>query len=96
MRAKTAKPTTRQVLTAVVHDSRAELALNNPDYRAVGRMFADALEAIDGAVGAAGTVLGAEYADRLPAEPEVRAGQPPEVRARAKTAKTARTTRTGP
>jgi hypothetical protein len=65
------KPTTRQVLAAVVHDTREELRLNNPDYRAIGRMLADALEAIDGALSAATSVLGTDYT------PEKPVGSPP-------------------
>jgi len=67
-------PTARQVLTAVVHDARAELGLNNPDYRTIGLMFADALEAVSreqeaGSIEHAGED---QPPDRVPAPPELR------------------------
>jgi len=59
----------KTVLTAVVHNVRAELTLINPDFRSVGRMIADGLEAL---------------AEHVPEPPEVRAAEPPEVRTRKK------------
>lgn len=87
---KPIEPSAREVLAAVVHDARAELQLNNPDYRAIGRMFADAFQAMT----AAHSVLGTEYSaarpssaepsmvDRQTAEPEIHAAAAPELRTR--------------
>ena len=64
------KPSPRTVLTAVVKEARAELRLNNPDFRCVGLMFADGLEAL------------AERAERIPEPVEVRVSEPNEIRTR--------------
>ena len=93
-RSQNSEPSARQVLAAVVHDARAELKLNNPDYRAIGRMFADGFEAINQAIESAHSVLGTEYPatrtigappediERQPAEPEIHAAAEPELRGR--------------
>ncbi len=62
----------KTVLTAVVSDLRSELGLINPDYRRVGRMVADGLEAL----------LEQEPEDRVPMPVELRDPGPVEVRAR--------------
>jgi hypothetical protein len=59
------KPDRKTVLTAVVTEVRNELSLNNPDYRAIGRMIADGLEAI------------IEPSERVPAEPKLRVREKP-------------------
>ena len=68
-------PTPKTVLKAVVHEMRAELRLNSPDYRRVGLMIADGLEAL------------AERAEKAPDPIEVRVSESPEVRTRAKRGK---------
>lgn len=66
------------VITAVVKDLRSELSLINPDYRRVGRMIADGLEAL--------LNLRPPTSDpeRIPEPVEVRTAEPPAVRARKK------------
>ncbi len=76
--------TTPQILRGL----RAELSLNNPDYRAAGRMIAAALELLDARAPAEEAVLLGETVSlgplpgRQPAPPEVRHAQPPEIRTR--------------
>ena len=64
------KPTPRTVLKAVVSDLRTELNLINPDYRRVGRMVADGLEAL------------LDRAEAMPELVEVRTPDPVELRTR--------------
>ena len=63
-------PSTKTVLTAVVKEVRTELRLINPDYRRVGLMLADGLEALT------------ERAERVPEPVEVRVSQASEIRTR--------------
>jgi hypothetical protein len=62
----------KTVLKAVVKEVRTELGLINPDYRRVGLMLADGLEAL------------AERAERIPEPIEVRTAEPIETRVRKK------------
>ena len=66
------QPSTKTVLRAVVKEVRTELKLTNPDYRRVGLMLADGLDAL------------LERAERVPEPVEVRVSEPGEVRTRKK------------
>lgn len=66
------EPTAKTVLRAVVKEVRSELRLINPDFRRVGLMLADGLEALT------------ERAERVPEPVEVRVSEPVEVRTRKK------------
>lgn len=65
------EPTSKMVLKAVVKEVRTELRLINPDYRRVGLMLADGLEAL------------VERAERVPEPVEVRISDAGDVRTRA-------------
>lgn len=64
------EPSTKTVLRAVVKEVRSELRLINPDFRRVGLMLADGLEALT------------ERAERIPEPVEVRVSEPSEIRTR--------------
>lgn len=63
----------------IVRDLRGELALTNPDYRAAGRMIADALELLDRRMESV-----EKWPAATPEEPQVRHAEAPEVRVRRK------------
>ena len=76
-------PATKTVLDAVVTESRKELRLNNPNYRRVGLMLVDALDALKALADAEREEQAAgvtDQADRVPAAAEVRTRARPEKR----------------
>ena len=66
------QPTPKTVLKAVVKELRTELRLINPDYRRVGLMIADGLDALT------------ERVERVPEPVEVRTADPVDTRVRKK------------